>query len=123
MRLEEPYALRASDYMYAMEFSLWHGAVLGQTTRLPLVRSNSNDGLARAINWPGAGRGKGRTIVSRLVGMSLLFDHEHWAAAGFVRFHKRLVVHHRDGRHTNNFLASLEVKEKGQHTAAHNRER
>ena len=120
-RVEAPYGLELKRH-YALDVSLWHGSSLEQATRQSLCQGSANGGKALVLNWPGAGDG-GRVVVSRMLGMSLLFDKDHWARTGLCRYSKDLVVHHRDDQHENCFLRNLEVKYKPLHTACHNSER
>ena len=120
-RLEQPYGLKLTRH-YALDVSLWHGPSLADATQQPLRQGSANAGKALVLNWPGAGDG-GRVVVSRLLGMSLLFDKDHWSRAALCRYDQRLVVHHKDDRHENCFLGNLEVKYRPLHTAEHNRQR
>ena len=109
--------------MYALDFSLWHGATLQTAVRLPLLRGSSNQQRALTFCWPKAERSEGRVIVSRMVGMSLLYDVQRWAAPGYERFSQKLVVHHLDEVHENNFLINLSVEVGGDHVGGNNRRR
>jgi hypothetical protein len=118
MRPEHPYGLELNLH-YALDVSLWHGTSLETATQLPLRQGTANGGKALVFNWPRAGS-DGRVIVSRLLGMSLFFDADHWGRTALSRFDKNLVVHHVDGVHQNCFLRNLEVMYKPLHTAFHN---
>ena len=120
-RLEPPYGIQLTRH-YALDMSLWHGSSLADATSQPLRQGSANGGKALVVNWPGAGDG-GRVVVSRMLGMSLLFDSDHWSRTGMHRYHKDLVVHHKDEQHENCFLGNLEVKYRPLHTAEHNRQR
>ena len=114
----EPYELTIRDITYKLEFTIWHGAAPASACRVPLVRSSSNGFQALVFNWPGAkGHSGGRVVVSRILGMSLLYDAR--AHMGIPRFDSRLHVHHRDGNHANCLLSNLEVKTAQDHIRGH----
>ena len=120
MRLEAPYIVRSRGLEYAVEFTLWHGNILDTATQLALLRGQANRGQALIFNWPGAGN-RGKIVVSRLIGMSLLFDATFWGSQGYVRNDERLIVHHRDGRHQNCFVNNLVVDKNRDHRHFHAR--
>jgi hypothetical protein len=121
MRIEEPYVLHTRGAAYGLEFSLWHGDALPTATRVEMHRGSANQGRALVMNWPGAARGLERVIVSRLIGMSMLFDGSRWHQQGYARFDRRLVVHHLDHVHENCHIRNLVVGVASDHVAHHNR--
>ena len=123
LRMEKPYSLRLRGNSYALDFSLWHGADLVNAVRQTLLRGSSNQARALTFCWPRAGRGQGRVVVSRMVGMSLLFDAQRWAQHGYGRFHQKLHVHHLDDIHENCFMNNLCVVLDADHIGDHNRRR
>ena len=118
-RLELPYRHCHGEKTYALEVSMWHGLKAATAKKLNLVSASTNNGLALAFNWPRAPRDEGRTVVSRPLGMSLLFDEELWGMDGYARFDSRLVVHHVDTNHPNNFINNLWVEVGGDHVGWH----
>ena len=122
-RIEEPYVLERGGYHYAMDVSLWHGDELETAVSVNLVHGSANGGRALAFNWPRAPRNRGRVVVSRVLGMSLLFIADAWRQQGYERFDARLHVHHVDGEHANCFLGNLRVVVVSEHVAEHNRAR
>ena len=89
LRAEPPYVINFDNAMYTVDFTLWHGSDLGSATRVQLLRGSANPHRALVMNWPRAPRGRGRVIVSRLVGMSLFFDADRWRYLGHERFFAR----------------------------------
>jgi hypothetical protein len=123
LRFEVPRELSLGGRTYAVDFTLWHGETLAAATELPLHRGSANKGRALILNWPRAPRGRGRVIVSRLVGMSFLFDEPLLRSQGFTRYAASLDVHHRDHVHENCLLGNLRVEFGPSHVSRHNRER
>ena len=82
-----------------------------------MERGPGNQGRSLNVRWPGARRQ--RVVVSRLLGMSLLFRRRAWQALGLGRFHKELVVHHRDEVHENSLLNNLQVMSRREHAREH----
>ena len=122
-RIQSPYLVEQGGYTYALDVTLWHGSNLASATELHLLNGSANGGRALVFHWPRAPRGRGRVIVSRLLGMSLLFREDVWGAQGYCRFDSRLHVHHVDGQHANCFLKNLRVEVGSVHVAEHNRAR
>ena len=122
-RIQQPYVVQHGGYSFALDVTLWHGDSLASATELNLVNGSANGGRALVFNWPCAPRGRGRVIVSRVLGMSLLFPAAVWMAQGYHRFDPRLHVHHVDGQHANCFLNNLRVEVGAYHVAEHNRAR
>ncbi len=120
MRLEQPYVRWSRGSAFALEFTLFHGESLASSTQLELHRGQTNHGKAIVFKWPGAGA-RGKVVVSRLLGMSLMFDAPFWTSQGFTLNDQRLVVHHRDDQHGNCFLNNLVVDTRPSHSSFHAR--
>ena len=120
-RVERPYVLECRGLTYVLEVSIWIGSSQQTSVRQNLLRGSANGGQALIFNWPGAPRGEGRVIVSRLLGMSLLFNEDRWSAQEYSRFDDDLHVHHLDDNHPNCLLGNLSVEVGPQHIAYHNR--
>lgn len=123
LRMEDPHALHLRGSIYAVDFSLWHGEELLTAMQQPLLRGSANQKRALTFCWPKVHRGQGRVVVSRIIGMSLLFDPQRWAEHGYGRFHPKLHVHHVDGIHENCFLNNLCVVLGKDHIGDHNHRR
>ena len=123
LRFEQPRMVQRGDLCFAVDFTLLHGLTLDGATALNLLKGSSNGKKALVFNWPKAPRGEGRTIVSRLIGMSLLYDPDVWQPLGFTRNDGRLDVHHSDDNHLNCFVNNLKVVHHGTHVGDHNRRR
>ena len=123
LRAESPYALNLNGAEYAVDFTLWHGGELGSATRVQLLRGSASQQRALVLNWPRAPRGRGRVIVSRLVGMSLFFDVHRWRYLGHERFCQALHVHHVDDVHEHCLLNNLSVEVGSEHVGRHNARR
>ena len=104
---------------YLIDVRLWHGESLERSTELVLHRGSANEGQALIFNWPRAGN-RGRIIVSRMLGMSRMYDP---SVHGFARYADELVVHHRCEQHRHSLLSNLEIVRRGPHAAHHNRTR
>jgi hypothetical protein len=123
LQAEPPHVINFDNVVYTVDFTLWHGGDLGSATRVPLLRGSANQHRALVMNWPRAPRGRGRVIVSRLVGMSLFFDADRWRYLGYERFCQALHVHHMDDVHEHCLLSNLSVEIGSEHVARHNARR
>jgi hypothetical protein len=123
LRLEVPYVVHSRGSVYALDFTLWHGDVLDTSLLISLSRGSANGGRALTLNWPRAPRGRGKVVVSRIVGMSLFFDTDRFGRRGIQRYDAGIHVHHIDDVHENCLLRNLQVCMGSEHVSHHNRRR